>query len=70
MKQKPTLWIDQHGYRIHATSRKELREKVGNGGCNVSKMYISEEGKTYHIGYVIGEHWFRGYIPMKKEVGI
>jgi hypothetical protein len=36
----------------------------------VSKMYISEEGKTYHIGYVVGEHWFRGYIPMKKEVCI
>lgn len=59
------LFIDQYGNKEYAFTIKELRSKVGMGGSKVSKMYIStKDGKTKHVGYVIGQHWFSMYAPI------
>lgn len=59
------LFISQYGEHIWASTVKELRSKVGCGGSKVSKMYIStKDGKTKHVGYVIGQHWFHMFAPI------
>jgi hypothetical protein len=60
-----TLYIDQYGNKYFASTVKELRSKIGNGGSKVSKMYIDGKGfETYHVGYVIGRYWLRAYKPL------
>ena len=62
---KHTLWIDQYGTQWRAATIKELKEKVGGG--RVSKMYVDgKDGRTYHVGYVIGRHWLKGFAPMRE----
>ena len=49
--------------------RKVLMERVG---CrHAARMYVTREGKTFHIGWVIGELWLTVYevVPMEVEVG-
>jgi len=65
MRNKLTLYIDQYGQRYYAMTVKELRRKIGGGGCRVWKMYQDEKGKSFHVGYVIGEHWLTAYHPHK-----
>lgn len=61
-----TLFLSAQGH-IFATSRKELVEKAGGG--RVSKMYRDgTDGKTYHVGYVVGPRWFVAYAPVKVPV--
>ena len=53
------LAIDQFGNKVFIEKypRKELIDYVGKS--NVSKMYVdNKDGKTYHIGYVVSNHWF------------
>lgn len=63
-----TLYIDQYGYKYYASTVRELRSQINNGGCRVSKMYADfKNKKTYHIGYVIGNYWLTAYKPMMIE---
>lgn len=65
MKGKTVLYLDQWGQRFYAKTVKELQEQVGG---KVSKMYIDgKDGKTYHTGYVVGQHWMTAFVPMRKE---
>jgi hypothetical protein len=60
------LYIDQYGNRFYANTLKELRAQIGNGGSKVSRMYQdAKDGKTYVVGYVIGQHWLTAYEPVK-----
>lgn len=64
MKRK--LFVDQHGYSYRVNSIRELRKKIGNGGSRVSKMYADgTDGKTYHVGYVVGKLWLTAYAPVR-----
>ena len=64
MKNKFTLYINQYGNKIGATTVKSLREQAGGG--RVSKMYIDKkDGKSYHVGYVVGKQWFTAYKPVE-----
>lgn len=59
-----TLYIDQWGNRFYSTTVKHLREQLGGG--RISKMYIDKrDGRTVHIGYVIGQHWLTAYRPLE-----
>lgn len=60
MNKQVYLWRDQYGTTLHASTVKELRNKVGGG--RVSKMFIDKsDGTTVHCGYVIGPSWFTKY---------
>lgn len=66
LKGKCTLLVDQYGYNIYASTLKEVHEQVRG---HISKMYREDkDGKTYHIGYVVGEHWFRAFKPVNIPV--
>jgi hypothetical protein len=67
MRGKLTLYIDQYGQRYYAYTLKELKQKHYIPG-KISKMYVNgKDGKTYHIGYVIGQYWLTAYIPIRQE---
>ena len=67
MNGKLFLYVDQYGNRFQASTVRELREKVGGG--RVSKMYIdNKDGHTFHIGYVIGQHWLTAFEPYAKQI--
>ena len=54
----PTLFVDQYGGKIVASSAKELQTKCGVKSA-VRKMYIDKkDGGTVWNGYVIGSRWF------------
>ena len=64
-----TLYIDQHGNKFYASTTKELRQQIANGGSRVSKMYEdTADGKIMQCGYVIGGHWLTKYQPISIEV--
>lgn len=66
MKGKFTLYIDQYGNRFYAHTVKELRDQIGMGKSRVSKMYRDKvDGRTVHVGYVIGQHWLTAYQPLE-----
>jgi hypothetical protein len=68
MKGKLTLYVDQYGNKYYAYTLKELKERHYIPG-KVSKMYVDgKDGKTYHIGYVIGQFWLKAYRPIRQEV--
>jgi len=56
------LYRDQYGNTWVAASVRALRERIGGG--RVSKMYDDgPDGEIRHIGYVVGPHWCRAYLP-------
>lgn len=60
-----TLYLDQHGCRYWAKSRKKLQEQVGAG--RVSIMYRDKkDGSTVKVGYVIGKHWLEAFEPVEE----
>ena len=60
------LFIDQWGGKVRARTVKELREQCGGG--RVSKMYRdTKDGRTLHVGYVVGQRWFNQYAPVKRR---
>jgi len=64
MRGKTTLYIDQWGNRFYSPTVKHLREQVGGG--RISKMYRNKrDGRTVHVGYVIGCHWLTAYQPVE-----
>jgi len=66
MQNVKKLYRDQYGNTFHAKTVQDLRKQIGMGGSRVGKMYIDnvKDGKTYHVGYVIGGHWLTAYTPM------
>lgn len=53
----PTLFVDQYGRKIIASTAKELRDKVGGG--KLSKQYSDKrDGRTVWNGYIVGPYWF------------
>jgi hypothetical protein len=65
MNGKTMLYVDQFGNRWFARTVAELRQKIGYG--RVSKMYVDGiDGKTSHIGYVVGGHWCEAFVPMRN----
>lgn len=66
MNRKLLLFIDQYGTVFTASTVKELRKQIKMGGSRVSKMYVdTKDGKTKHIGYVIGGHWLQAFEPVE-----
>lgn len=69
MNGKPMLYIDQWGARITACTLRELREKCGGG--RIFKIYVDGKmGETIHIGYGVGNRWFRGYVPFARALSV
>ncbi len=67
MNGTPTLYIDQYGSKYWAKTVRDLRSKVGMGGSRVRKMYADKkDGKSVHIGYVVGDHWLTAYQRVEK----
>lgn len=59
---RPTLFIDQYGNNVWASSAKELAERTG--ASKLSKMYVDKkDGPTRWIGYVARDRWFAAYRP-------
>lgn len=58
-------YIDQYKNVFFASTLRELREKIPG---RISKMYEDFEGKTFHVGYVIGHHWLTKFNATIREV--
>ena len=59
---------DQHGETIHGlvTPRKDLLERLGRK--HADKMYVdTKDGRTLHIGYIVGHQWFTIYKVERME---
>lgn len=68
MRGKLMLYMDQYNRHIAATSVKELRQSAGGG--RVARMYRDgKDGKSYHVGYVVGPYWFTAFVPMRTPQG-
>jgi len=64
MKGKKILYIDQYGHKLFANTVAELKRMVGRG--KLSRMYRDKaDGRTVHVGYVIGNRWFTAFIPFE-----
>ena len=60
------LWRNQYGDIVFASTVAELRRKQGGG--KVSKMYVdTDDGRTLHVGYTIGNNWWDKYQPVEIE---
>jgi hypothetical protein len=63
----PLLYIDQFGNSFWAQTVKELRQQIGNGKSRISKIYCDKtDGRTMHVGYVIGQHWLNAHALVEK----
>jgi hypothetical protein len=63
MNGKLTLYLDQYGNKWFARTVRDLREQIGG---KVSKMYVdTKDGRTMHIGYVVGRHWCEAFTPIR-----
>lgn len=57
-----TVFVDQYGGKVYATTVAGLREAAGGG--RVSPMYQDKrDGRTVQTGYVVGARWFTAYWP-------
>jgi hypothetical protein len=66
MRGKLTLYVDQWGNRFFARTVRELRDKVGGG--RVAKVYRDNPaGGAFHVGYVVGAHWFEAFAPVRLQ---
>lgn len=65
MNGKRMLYRDQYGNQWQASTVEELRKQIGG---HVSRMYVDKGGKTFHVGYVVGQHWCQAYVPYEAEV--
>jgi len=56
----PTLFVDQYGQMVVASSAKELLVKVN--GTKAIKQYIDKKsGGSVWNGYVVGHRWFTAF---------
>lgn len=51
------LCVDQYGNKFYAKTAKELKQACGYPG-KLFKIYCDRKGKTYHVGYGVGQYWF------------
>ena len=59
------LYVDQYGNKFYASTVKELCEQIGRS--KAQRMYCDDKnGKTHHVGYVIGPHWLTEYAPVRR----
>lgn len=66
MKGNMTLYVDQYGGRVYATTLKDLRAQCGGG--RVFKIYRDKkDGRVVHVGYGVGSRWFNAYQPVEIE---
>lgn len=64
MRGRFVLYIDQYGTHYPARNVKELKARPHYLPGKVSRMYIDKKnGKTMHVGYVIGKYWLTAYVP-------
>ena len=57
----PTLFIDQYGQSIVASTLKELMEK-GHWRGSVDRQYVDKaDGRRVWNGYVLGSRWFTAF---------
>jgi hypothetical protein len=60
-----TLYKDQYNNIFYASTLKELKEQIKG---KTKKMYSTDnENNTFHVGYVIGEHWLYAFTPYRKK---
>jgi len=65
MNGQMTLYVDQYGNKWLATTVRELCTKIGR--VRAARMYEDgPNGEVVHVGYVIGEHWCRAFVPYQK----
>jgi hypothetical protein len=61
-----TMYKDQYNNIFYASTLKELKEQVKG---KTKKMYSTDnENNTFHVGYVIGDHWLYAFTPFRKSV--
>ena len=61
-----TLYIDQYGKHVGASTVSELRKKAGGG--KVFKIYADKkDGSTVHCGYGVGQRWFNAFRPVETS---
>jgi hypothetical protein len=66
MNGKTMLYMDQFGGTVIADTVKDLCEK--SGYSKARRMYCDcEDGSTEHIGYVVGPHWYRAFVPFSGK---
>lgn len=66
MNGKWMLYIDQWGNRFGASTVRELCQKAGYSRAR--RMYQDKkDGRSVHVGYVIGPHWCTAYQPYEGE---
>jgi hypothetical protein len=56
------IGLDQYGnrYKMDCYPRKELLAQLGSS--HASKMFVdTKDGKSKHVGYIIGGHWISVY---------
>lgn len=60
------LYVDQYGGKIYADTVRSLREQCGGG--RVFKIYRDKkDGRTVHVGYMVGPLWFTAYKPVEID---
>lgn len=65
---RPTLFVDQYGQKLWASSAKELAGKLG--GAKLQKMYVDKKaGGAAWIGYVARHQWLTAYKPVEVAEG-
>lgn len=63
-KRPAKLYIDQYGQPVWARTVRELQAKARG---RLSKMYVDgNDGRTYHVGYVVGPRWFNQFTPTRN----
>jgi hypothetical protein len=60
-----TMYKDQYSNIFYASTLKELKEQVKG---KTKKMYSTDkQDNTFHVGYVIGNHWLYAFTPFRKK---
>ena len=60
------LYVDQYGNKVYASTVTELCRKMGYSRGTARRMYADFQGKSYHVGYVIGRYWLTMYQPIRN----
>ncbi len=59
-------YVDQYGNVVFARTVKELCQKCYRS--KASRMYRdTKDGRTLHVGYIVGDRWFTAYVPHEQE---
>jgi hypothetical protein len=60
--------VDQYGTTLHGLRhpRKDIMNRMSYKSAQ--KMYVdTTDGRTLHIGYIVGPHWFTVYEVTRME---